>query len=274
MNFFKVISFGLFGLFLYLCPTQIQSQEKSYVRLEYTKLPTNNWGGYWNEIQNNWKPLYQDMIAKGDLKAWKLFWVRFPAGTEIPYDIVSVTFHKDSVGLANAGVSKFYEAHKKTDKGSFVEMEKPLLDIINRVKLETYEVLEQARGTFELDSLARTNQNYQIDFMDSARANSEDYVKMEREVFLPMHQVAMKDGRLKSWTLCRRLSQDGNAVLQRFIILNQWSSWANWQSAGALQDFQQVDPEIDQQAFNEIFNKIGKLRQMTKSEMWSIWDEL
>ena len=171
------------------------------------------------------------------MKSWKLFWVRFPAGTEIPYDIVNVSFHRDSIGLANESVSKLYASKKKAAEISFTAMEKPLLDIINKVKVETYEVVAQAQGSFELDSLARTNQNYQIDFMDSSRENAAAYVQMELEVFKPMHQVAMQDGRLKSWTLCKRRSQDGNAVLQRFIIFNQWSSWANWQSAGGFAGF-------------------------------------
>lgn len=249
-------------------------QEESYVRLEYIKLPTNNWNGYWTEIQDKWKPLYEDMITKGQMKSWKLFWVRFPAGTEIPYDIVNVSFYPDSVGLANRSVSKFYQANKKPDEVSFNEMERPLLDIVDKVKVETYQIVEEAHGSFELDSLARTNQNYQIDFMDAAQENAEAYVNMEAQIFKPMHKVAMEDGRLKSWILCKRTSQDSNAILQRFIIFNQWSSWANWQSAGGLQDFQKVNPSIDQAGMNEIFNRIGRLRQMTKSEMWSIWDEL
>ena len=267
--------FSLLSLvFLLFAIAPIHSQEQNYVQLEYIKLPTNNWSGYWNEIQSNWKPLYEEMIKADKIKSWKLFWVRFPAGTDIPYDIVNVTFHKDSVGLSNSAVSKFYKSKKKADDTSFAALEEPLLNMINKVKVETYQVITQAAGNFKLDSLARANQNYQIDFMDAARENAPDYVQMELEVFKPMHEVAMKDGRLKSWTLCKRISQDNNAVLQRFIIFNQWSSWANWQSAGGLQDFQKVNPNLTQNDFNEIFRKIGRLRQMTKSEMWSLWDEL
>ncbi len=250
------------------------AQEKTYVHLECIKLPTNDWSAYGDEMQKVWKPLYQDMIGKGGMRAWKLFWVRFPAGQDIPYNLVNVTFHPDTVGLANSTVAAFYEAHKQPGQGSFSELEKPLLEVINKVKVETYEVMEQAAGNFELDSLARSNQNYQVDFMDAARGDAVAYAKMESEIFKPMHQVAMDDGRLKSWMLCKRTSQDDNAILQRFIIFNHWSSWANWQSAGNLPDFQKVDPNLSQEDYNEIFNKVGRLRQMTKSEMWSIWDEL
>lgn len=268
------LSYVVFIFLIAFVAQPLIAQKKDFVHLEYIKLPTGDWNGYSNHIQKDWKPLYRSMIETGNLKAWKLFWVRFPAGQEIPYDIVNVTFHKDSIGMSNSSVSDFYNQNRGEGDDFFLQMEKTLLNTANRVKVEIYEIIEEAHGAFELDSLAKSNQNYQIDFMDAAQAQAVDYVQMEKEIFRPMHQVAMEDGRLKSWTLAKRTNQNNNAILQRFIIFNQWSSWANWQAAGRLQDFQKVDPELDQGGFNEIFNKIGKLRQMTKSEMWSIWDEL
>ncbi|TAI48809.1 hypothetical protein [Flagellimonas allohymeniacidonis] len=252
---------------------QLKAQEDTYIHVEYIKLPTNAWNDYWTQMQEVWKPTYEAMIQKGELKSWKLFWVRFPAGQEIPYDIVNVTFHKDSVGMSNNKVSSFFTS-KQEGSTPYAEATINLMNITNTVKTETYQVVEEAHGSFELDSLAKTNQNYQIDFMDSAQEKADAYVRMEAEVFKPMHQVALNDGRLKSWVLCRRTSQDDDAILQRFMIFNQWSSWANWQSAGGLQDFQKVNPSLDQEGFNDIFRRIGHLRQMTKSEMWTIWDEL
>ena len=257
-----------------LSTTEVWSQEEEYVRLEYIKLPTNAWNEYWTQIQDVWKPLYQEMKDNGELSDWKLFWVRFPAGQNIPYDAVNVTFHKGANDMANTAISDYYRSSRATAGLSLSKFEEPVLNVVNKVKVETYKVVDKVIGNYELDSLALTNQNYQIDFMDVARGNEAAYIKMEKEVFKPMHQVVINDQRMKNWILCERVSQDENAILKRFIIFNQWSSWANYQNGGGMSDFQKVDPDIDQDTMNEIFNEMGKTRQMTKSEMWGIWDEL
>ena len=197
----------------------LRAQEDTYIHVEYIKLPTNAWSDYWTQMQEIWKPKYKAMIQQGELKSWKLFWVRFPAGQEIPYDIVNVTFHKDSVDMANNKVSGFF-TEKQEGGTHYAKATVDLMNITNTVKTETYQVVEEAYGSFELDSLAKTNQNYQIDFMDAAQEKTDAYVRMEAEVFKPMHQVALNDGRLKSWVLCRRTSQDDDAILQRFLIFN------------------------------------------------------
>jgi len=271
----KVLILLPLGILFFFSTIALRAQEQRFVHLEYIKFKANVGSGYWTQVQDTWKPAYIAMIQEGTLASWKLFWVRFPAGQNIPYDIVNVTFHTDAVAITNSKVANYFIKNSQ-EEGSdpYLQAKENLLHTINIVKTETYQVVNEANGTFELDSLAKTNQNYQVDFMDTTPEKANAYVHMEAEIFKPMHQVAMADGRLKSWVLCKRANQDDDAMVQRFMIFNQWSSLANWQNGGSFQDFQKVNPGLDQDGFNAIFSKVGRLRQMTKSEMWSIWDEL
>jgi hypothetical protein len=72
------------------------------------------------------KPMMQEMVAQGDLKAWSM-WARvFPAGAATDYDALGVTTFKDlasaigGTGPANRGAERFMKANPGKSYSAYV----------------------------------------------------------------------------------------------------------------------------------------------------------
>jgi len=146
----KVLILLSLGILFFFSTIALRAQEQRFVHLEYIKFKANVGSGYWTQVQDTWKPAYIAMIQEGTLASWKLFWVRFPAGQNIPYDIVNVTFHTDAVAITNSKVANYFIKNSQ-EEGSdpYLQAKENLLHTINIVKTETYQVVNEANGTFD-----------------------------------------------------------------------------------------------------------------------------
>ena len=78
----------IFGAFLSAAVSDVQSP-KIYV-VDFMKVEPGQEEAYLQVERKWWKPVHTDRIRRGQMRAWALYRVRYPDGTERDYDFVTV----------------------------------------------------------------------------------------------------------------------------------------------------------------------------------------
>ena len=93
-----------------------------YLQVDYMKVEPGKVPEYLSLEQDLWKPIHQARVKDGTLKAWSLYGVQFPSGTDEKYNFVTLNVFDQFQGL-EAPLSGFEElvakAHPDTKISDF-----------------------------------------------------------------------------------------------------------------------------------------------------------
>ena len=98
-----------------------------------------------------------------------------------------------------------------------------------------------------------------------------EYVKTEREVWKPIHQAWVNDGKLASWGLWGLVMPGGTSNTHDYVTSNAHTSYKAMAELNYEETFKKVYPGKDMQA---IFDATGKTRDLVRSEVWEMIDSL
>lgn len=101
-----------------------------------------------------------------------------------------------------------------------------------------------------------------IEFMKAEVGKGADYVKAEREWWLPAHQELVKQGRKRSWQLYG-LRGTGTAMPYTHVVINTYDKWQDLESSGLGAALEKVHPG---QSAADFQARTNALRQYTRSE--------
>ncbi len=100
-----------------------------------------------------------------------------------------------------------------------------------------------------------------LEFMKAEVGKGADYVKAEREWWLPAHQEMVKQGRLKSWQFYS-VRGSGTALPYTHISVRSFDKWQDLESPGIAAVLEKLHP--GQSA--DLVARTNALRQYTRSE--------
>lgn len=115
------------------------------VEVNYMKVDPNNEQDYLRLERELWKPVHQEGIRTGQLRSWTLYQVRYPFGTEQPYNYVTVNIYKSLADADRYGESLQQLFAKVQPKLSWQEV---------------------ARRTFSARQLVRGDAWYQLEHVE------------------------------------------------------------------------------------------------------------
>ncbi|MEO1260836.1 MAG: hypothetical protein AAFZ15_18705 [Bacteroidota bacterium] len=255
----NVMVFALLSVFVFGQDLLAQDEPMYF---EITKLKSGE--DFWNVQQEIVKPFIQERIKRGNLRAWVLYQVMYPNVEEAAYDYVamSVFDHFDHVNLSDEKVGAMAATvwpgfdintlYQRFDKAA------------ENVGSEIFMIRGEAVPGGPEKGAAR--QYVQVNHMKVAEGNSSAYVKMENDIFKPIHQKRAENGTMAEWLLFQRVMPRGTDWDNNFITMDFYTNWndiMNWD--GEL--FQQVHPDINA---DQTWSKMSSLRELTRSETWKI----
>lgn len=100
-----------------------------------------------------------------------------------------------------------------------------------------------------------------LEFMKAEVGKGADYIKAEREWWLPAHQEMVKQGRLKSWQFYS-VRGSGTALPYTHISVRSFDKWQDLESPGIAAVLEKLHP--GQSA--DLVARTNALRQYTRSE--------
>ena len=100
-----------------------------------------------------------------------------------------------------------------------------------------------------------------IEFLKAEPGKGADYVKAEREWWMPAHQEMVKQGRLKSWQLYG-VRGSGTAMPYTHVVIRSFDKWQDLESPGLAAVMEKVHPG----QYADFQARTSALRQYTRSE--------
>jgi hypothetical protein len=110
----------------------------------------------------------------------------------------------------------------------------------------------------------------QVEFMKVAEGKQQDWLKLEREAWKPMHALRMKEGLIQSWaTIAQVLPGDesNGPVYATVTTFRGWPDQTKTDWAGLLQ---KANPKADA---NALMEQTGMARKIVRSEIWQVLEQ-
>jgi hypothetical protein len=113
---------------------------------------------------------------------------------------------------------------------------------------------------------APPNKYIQVDLMRPAAGKTADYIKMEKETFLPLHKERIKMGILKGWGLYEKLMPVDPRMEFEYVTVNYYDD-LNKMSEGYAESVKKLFPQKD---MNAMLNEMEATRTMVQSGIWKL----
>ena len=103
-----------------------------------------------------------------------------------------------------------------------------------------------------------------VDYMKVDPLKDEEYGRLEREIWKPMHQERIRQGHLRSWTMYRVRFPAGTKREYDYVTVNTYNSMAD--ADRSIDDIaSKVHPNMP---LADLFRRTVSARDMVRGELW------
>lgn len=239
-----------------------QSASPYYVQVNMIKVDRNKMTEYQDLLKNYGKKIWKERIAKGEIISVSAFTIGMHTG-ETDYNFATVTSANNVNALMNPASSP-EEILKKLMPGASETMIREALAKYGTVRVvQSSMILRLVDGT--APSSSSVLKMYQLDYMRAIAGKESDYVKMEREVFKPMHEERVKAGQITDWGLWEVVMPYASESAFGYVTSTGYLDWDKLLSTdyGAL--YKKSFPKGDA---SKIGAMVNGSRTMVRSEYW------
>jgi hypothetical protein len=198
------------------------AQDKLYLIFEFMKVDNEQEQAYM-ETEIFWERIHKQRLENGDILGWDL-WSLQPGGENQGYQYLTVSLYDDPVkmmsgaGNFEAAIEAAYPDMPQEDRIEKFYNTSKSRDLAVRVYLEQIAVTED---DFEmpLGTIAGIN------LMKATGEDSEKYEKFETEIFQPIHQKEIGEGKMENWSLMRYMLPVGSDVYASHITVDMYRDY-------------------------------------------------
>lgn len=236
---------------LALCNNPLYAQEADNTTVVvYTYMKSTS-PDYVDLERNVWAPIHSEMHKAGELTMWAL--TAAPYAVDGSYNYVTVNSYPGWAAYETAYANieeRFAAAHPGKD---WAELSAKTEAARKVVRSEVF-VLDQQIGT--------TGDVLTYAHMKVPPGGAADYVKLETEVWRPMHEAAIENGNLNGWVLLRRVLTGGSSSPYDYIALNLYEGVEQMMGPGITPELvAAVHPETE-------WSEIGVKTSAARDRVW------
>ncbi len=256
-----------------LCSAQVFAQSDAPAGTTYyqvTKLK-NPQGDLMQVERNLMLPYFQARVNDGKQLWHALYQLQSPTGDEADFDYVSVDVFSNLTDL-NLPPSGQNEVVTQTFPHTTPQQFWDRVEAVSEVQsIETY-TLEASVDPAASQDAGDRNELIVVNYMLVPPGSENDYLTMEKEVFQPVMQEHLKEGRMKNWSVFRRMLPGGTDFGPNYVTVDAFEDWAHMEDYNAefYATAENVHPGKD---LNEIAQRLNELRDFTRSEVWPLRTE-
>jgi hypothetical protein len=255
-----VLLCGLISTLVFAQPAKLPV----YAAITYYKVKPGKADQYASLIRGTTHRIHEYQFRQKSILGWYFYEVLVPSGEQTPYNYVSVMVSSNFSDLVNNPVLT-KEAYEKAmgSGGNYAQLMAQLLDCRSIVKREIY---THRAG---LDPRKPVSPYVEIDFMKPYPGKAPDYVKMETEVYYPIHQERMKLGALNDWGLYEKLLPYEYNAENDFITANFFDDPRSIIDPKYEEAFNSMPNNID---YIRLSSQVDQTRKMVRSDLWKLVD--
>jgi hypothetical protein len=241
--------------------------QQIYVGVNFIKVHPGKQEQYRQLVEKYGKKVNEYLFKNQKLMGWYLYQVLMPAGSSTDFDYAAVNI-TDSL----AALLDFPMSTKDIYKKVFPEMtDKMISDVQTQFDecrhIVRREIYTPVQGAHTDDAPNAPPSKYmEVDLMHPAAGKTADYIKMEKETFLPLHNERIKMGILKGWGLYEKIMPVDTRMEYEYVTVNFYDD-LNKLSDGYAESVKKIFPQKD---INAMFNETGATRTMVQSGIWKL----
>lgn len=257
---------NLLLLLLLAFPNLVRSQtSKIPVYLEVTmyKVTQGKTEAYLNLVKNYGLRIHETMVRDQIIQGWYFYEVVMSPENKQPYDFIGVkvtTRFSDMIDNSNS-LKEYYSKIKGPKDPSFEQ----LFNQLQEYRMPVRKEINIHRAG--LDPKTPVSKFVQIDFMKPLPGKREEYVRMESQVFYPIHQERIKIGALTDWALYEKFLPFINNAEFDFVTANFFDTPASILDPKYEEAFNNIPNNID---FIRLSGQIDQTRTLVKSDIWKL----
>jgi len=241
--------------------------QQIYVGVNFIKLHPGKQEQFRQLVEKYGKKVNEYLFKNQNLMGWYLYQVLMPSGSSTDFDYASVNITGSLAALLDFPMST-----KDMYKKVFPEMTDKMISDVQAqfdecrhiVRREIYSPVEGAH-TDDTPN-APPSKYMQVDLMHPAAGKTADYIKMEKETFLPLHKERVKMGILKSWGLYEKIMPVDTRMEYEYVTVNFYDD-LNKLGDGYAESVKKLFPQKD---MNAMFNETEATRTMVQSGIWKL----
>ncbi len=263
MTSIKTLRSFIFSIALILCFHVASSQDKPvYIMINYIKTDRGKSGEYVDLIKNYGSKLFQSRVNSGELISWTLFSVGLSTDDNDDYDYVGVAASNSVKNLMEPASSPM-ESMKKLMPGATDKMITDVLDTYGKVRVIKNGVILQ---TMDNIPTTGTRKTVEINYMKVPTGKDAEYLKLEKEVYKPLHQERIKNGEITGWGVHAVVYPWSDSRPYNYITSNAFSDWDKMMSSDYASTYKKVFPKGD---MTKLSAQTSAARSMYKTEVWN-----
>lgn len=212
----KIILFIIMAIY---CSTSM-AQHEQFLVFDFMKVADNQDANYW-ETETFWEKIHAERLKSGQIKGWDL-WSLKQDKDEKTYQYVTVTIYNNAVSAMDQGqimeaAQRAYPLISDVDLDSIIQEGLKFREISKRMFLTR---IAATKDDFKMDlgTVMRMN------FMDALPGEYNAYEQVEKELFLPIHQQNIDDGKIGHWAFTRVLLPAGSKVKTSHITFDMFKN--------------------------------------------------
>jgi hypothetical protein len=245
-------------LLLAALPCSLIAQNPSVI-VAYMKVKPESVNDYL-EVEKAWKKLHVKAIEAGVHNGWQL-WRNIHAGADDPYQYITIQWY-DSYDhtFGENNPEGWWE-------GVFSEQEQTELNK-KAYASRSYAFEDVSHQLVSVDN----PENFKYLLVSRNQippGRYEDYIKMETEIFKPVHEEMIRKDMMAHWGVWQTWPfKEGQA---RITIVEGYINAAQMSSPGFLEVFKSIHPDL---IWEEVVEEIQKNRKELSVEMWELIDSV
>ena len=247
---------------LLLLPSASFAQSEAprlYARLTMLKATEGKEREFENFVRESIKPLQDLRRQSGELVLWIFFKVHF-AGQADAYNYVGVGYYPTWAKTDQEPlVDLLRQSNPNADVEGFTRRQSELRSVVGESIFSQLEAIEPNPPV--------PSRYVRIDYMKSKPGKQMDYLKIERNDWMPLHQRLITEAQSSGWGLWQVVFPGGSASRYDYVTSNRYTTYDQVLGADYEAMFKKLTPAKN---VNDIFNRTTQSRDLVKSELWEV----
>lgn len=265
----RIVFFLLLALFCWQTNTALAQQANPtyYVVYDYMKVKPGKWDDYL-KLEKAFKKIHAAKKKAGKLDDWGLMQVLSPSGASVEYDYVTFNVYAGDAQLAN-----YYEGQYMPDNWSQMLAPDEFEVVMNSSEIRTLvksEVWTTVDGVLA-DNFKTSKISVFNYFGFPAGGNHDKHVKMETDIWKPIHAARVKDGTMKGWRLLQMQLPFGADMPYQDATIDLYSDMSQYLAPFFDKYFAKVHPGKD---VNALLKQTNESATLLKGEVRMVIDRL
>lgn len=249
----------LFSINIIAQENETAKKLQSYYVFDYMKVKPEMRKDYL-ALEKAWKKIHLKNINAGKYESWNLVRVASPSGVSSEYNFITRTRFKGEKAIAehieNSSMPENWESLLTAEEIALVKRGN---EIRTWVKSETWTL-----GDIIYPEGTKANVSVFNYFDYPEGSGRSDHFKVEKEIWKPVHQARINDGKLKGWVLTRMVMPVGTSMPYHDATVDLYDNIEQMMMDNPMPYFEKVHPGKN---VDKLLEETGAVSDLVRREV-------